>query len=113
MHSKRLVTLTCAALFSCCVLGLSSAAASAATLSGAGSTLIAPIEAEWAAAWDNATGNTVTYASVGSGTGYNAALLASLAQTIPVARVFVPWESPPAPELGDALLEELRSLTAV
>jgi phosphate transport system substrate-binding protein len=70
LHSKRLVTLTCAALLSGCVLGLSSAAASAATLSGAGSTLIAPIEAEWAAAWDNATGNTVTYASVGSGTGY-------------------------------------------
>jgi phosphate transport system substrate-binding protein len=49
---------------------LSAAAASAATLSGAGSTLVAPIEAEWAAAWDNATGNNVTYAPVGSGTGY-------------------------------------------
>ena len=70
MHCKRLVTLTCAALLSAGVLGLGSAAASAATLSGAGSTLVAPIEAEWAAAWDNATSNTTTYASVGSGTGY-------------------------------------------
>jgi phosphate transport system substrate-binding protein len=52
------------------VFGLSSAAASAATLSGAGSTLVAPIEAEWAAAFDSSTGDTVTYASVGSGTGY-------------------------------------------
>jgi phosphate transport system substrate-binding protein len=50
-------------------LGFGAAAASATTLQGAGSTLVAPIEAEWAAAWDNATGNTVTYNPVGSGTG--------------------------------------------
>ena len=62
--------LTCAALLAGCVFGLSAAAASAATLNGAGSTLVAPIEAEWATAWGNATGNTVTYAAVGSGTGY-------------------------------------------
>ncbi len=70
MHSKRLASLTCAALLAGCVFGLSSAAASAATLQGAGSTLVAPIEAEWAAAWDSSTGNTVTYNAVGSGTGY-------------------------------------------
>lgn len=70
VYSKRLASLTCAALVAGSVFGLSSAAASAATLSGAGSTLVAPIEAEWAAAWDNATGNTVTYNPVGSGTGY-------------------------------------------
>lgn len=70
MHSKRLVSLTCAALLAGCVFGLSSAAASAATLQGAGSTLVAPLEAEWAAAWDSATGNTVTFNPVGSGTGY-------------------------------------------
>jgi phosphate transport system substrate-binding protein len=52
-----------------CVFGLSAAAASAATLNGAGSTLVAPIEAEWATAWGNQTGNTVNYAAVGSGTG--------------------------------------------
>jgi phosphate transport system substrate-binding protein len=55
----------------CVVFGLSTAVASAAsTLAGAGSTLVAPLEAEWAAAWDSATGNTVTYNPVGSGTGY-------------------------------------------
>jgi phosphate transport system substrate-binding protein len=53
------------------VLAVSASAASAAVkLQGAGSTLVAPIEAEWAAAWDSATGNTVNYAAVGSGTGY-------------------------------------------
>jgi phosphate transport system substrate-binding protein len=53
------------------VLAMSASAASAAvTLQGAGSTLVAPIEAEWAAAWDSATGNTVNYSAVGSGTGY-------------------------------------------
>ncbi len=70
MHSKRLVGLTCAALAACAVSGLTAAAASAAvTLNGAGSTLVAPIAAEWATAWDNKTGNTVNYAAVGSGTG--------------------------------------------
>ena len=70
MRSKRLVSLTCAGLFAGCIFGLNAAAASASTLTGAGSTLVAPIEAEWAAAWGNATGNTVTYAPVGSGSGY-------------------------------------------
>lgn len=53
------------------VFGLTTAAAaSAATLSGAGSTLVAPIEAEWAAAWAQSTGNTSpTYQAVGSGAG--------------------------------------------
>ena len=40
------------------VSGLTASVASAAaTLQGAGSTLVAPIEAEWAAAWANQTGN--------------------------------------------------------
>ena len=71
MHSKRLASLTCAGLFA--GLGLRPERrrrVRASTLTGAGSTLVAPIEAEWAAAWGNATGNTVTYAAVGSGTGY-------------------------------------------
>jgi phosphate transport system substrate-binding protein len=59
----------CVGLLACCVLGLGAAAASADTLQGAGSTLVAPIEAEWAAAFDSATGNTVSYNAVGSGTG--------------------------------------------
>ncbi len=70
MRSKRLGTLTCAVLLAGCMFGSSTAAASAATLAGAGSTLVAPIEAEWATAWGNSTGNNVTYAAVGSGTGY-------------------------------------------
>src|SRR5579859_4891293 len=67
--SKRLASLTCAALLTGCIFGLSAAAASAATLNGAGSTLVAPIENEWAAAWGQATGNAVNYSPVGSGTG--------------------------------------------
>ena len=69
MRSKRLGKLSCAVLLAGCVFGLSAAAASAATLNGAGSTLVAPIEAEWATAWGNQTGNAVNYAAVGSGTG--------------------------------------------
>ena len=71
MHSKRLLSLICAALATSGVFAISTASASAATtIPGAGSTLIAPLEAEWAAAWDSSTGNTVTYNAVGSGTGY-------------------------------------------
>jgi phosphate transport system substrate-binding protein len=80
VHFKRFVGLACA----CALVGFAfiPAAASARfltpgtagkttyTIQGAGSTLVAPLEAEWAAAWDNATGNTVTYNPVGSGTGY-------------------------------------------
>jgi phosphate transport system substrate-binding protein len=70
LRSKRLGRLTCAVLLAGLICGLSAAAASATTLNGAGSTLVAPIEAEWATAWGNSTGNTVNYAAVGSGTGY-------------------------------------------
>jgi phosphate transport system substrate-binding protein len=47
------------------------AAASAATttLNGAGSTLVAPLEAEWASSFASKTGITVNYNAVGSGTG--------------------------------------------
>ncbi len=71
MLSKRLVSMTCAALLAGSVYGLSAVAASAATptLNGAGSTLVAPIEAEWAAVWDTANSTLVNYSPVGSGTG--------------------------------------------
>ena len=71
MRSKKLVSLTCAGLLAGCVYGLSAAVASAATptLNGAGSTLVAPIEAEWAAVWDTANSTLVNYSPVGSGTG--------------------------------------------
>ena len=39
------------------------------TLNGAGSTLVAPFEAEWAQGFDNKYGDTVNYSPVGSGTG--------------------------------------------
>ena len=53
------------------VSGITAAGASAATaLSGDGSTLVAPIEAEWAAAWAQSTGQPQpTYQAVGSGQG--------------------------------------------
>jgi phosphate transport system substrate-binding protein len=65
-----LASLACAGLIAAAVSGLSAAAASAAgALTGAGSTLVAPIEAEWANAFQDKTGNAVTYQAVGSGTG--------------------------------------------
>jgi phosphate transport system substrate-binding protein len=47
----------------------SNATASGLTLNGAGSTLVAPFEAEWAQGFDNKYGDTVNYSAVGSGTG--------------------------------------------
>jgi phosphate transport system substrate-binding protein len=70
--SKRLARFTCLALLvGGAISGLTAASASAAaTLQGAGSTLVAPLEAEWGPAWANLTGNTApTYQAVGSGTG--------------------------------------------
>lgn len=71
MLSRRLAKLTCAALVAGAVSGLTAAAASAATaLNGDGSTLVAPIEAEWASAWAQSTGQPApTYQAVGSGQG--------------------------------------------
>lgn len=71
MLSKRLARFTCLALLGGAISGLTTASASAAaTLQGAGSTLVAPLEAEWGPAWANLTGNTApTYQAVGSGTG--------------------------------------------
>ena len=74
MLFKRLVSVACAGVLAGCVLGLSAAAASAATptLNGAGSTLVAPIEAEWAAVWDTSTSSLVNYSPIGSGSGEKA-----------------------------------------
>ena len=70
MIAKKLAGLTCVVMLVSGALGVSTAAASGGTLTGAGSTLVAPLEGEWGAAWGNATGNTVTYSAVGSGKGY-------------------------------------------
>jgi phosphate transport system substrate-binding protein len=65
-----LAKLTCAALIAGAASAVTASAASAAALQGAGSTLVAPIEAEWATAWGNRTNNpTPQYQAVGSGTG--------------------------------------------
>jgi phosphate transport system substrate-binding protein len=47
----------------------SSATASATSLTGAGSTLVAPLEAYWAQGFEHQYGYSVTYAAVGSGAG--------------------------------------------
>jgi len=49
--------------------GVVTASASADSLSGAGSTLVQPLEALWAQGWSSATNNSVSYSGVGSGTG--------------------------------------------
>jgi phosphate transport system substrate-binding protein len=67
---KRLATVSAATLVAGCAVGLSAAEASAATLNGQGSTLVAPLAQEWIAAWDPATSNTVNFQATGSGAGY-------------------------------------------
>jgi phosphate transport system substrate-binding protein len=49
--------------------GIASKAMATGTLNGAGSTLVAPFEAEWAQGFDQKYGDTVNYNAVGSGTG--------------------------------------------
>jgi phosphate transport system substrate-binding protein len=52
------------------LVGFTAASASAATLTGAGSTLVAPLEAKWAAVYDSThSGLTINYSSIGSGKG--------------------------------------------
>jgi phosphate transport system substrate-binding protein len=68
LHGKRLVCLSAAAVLASMATGVT-ASASAASLSGAGSTLVQPLEALWAQGWSSATGNSVSYAGVGSGQG--------------------------------------------
>jgi phosphate transport system substrate-binding protein len=68
LHCKRLVCLSAAAVVASMATGVT-ASAMAASLSGAGSTLVAPLEAKWAAGYQSSTGNAVSYAAVGSGTG--------------------------------------------
>ena len=65
MNFRRLSGIVCVIL----ALAAIPASASAATLTGSGATFVAPIMAEWAASWGQATGNTVQYQSVGSGQG--------------------------------------------
>ncbi len=68
---KRFAGVGAAALLAGGVLAATASSAFAkGTLNGQGSTLIAPLEQEWAAAWGSQTGNTVNYQATGSGAGY-------------------------------------------
>jgi phosphate transport system substrate-binding protein len=59
-----------AAVIACLAAGvMASSAAAAGSLTGAGSTLVAPLEAYWAQEFQHLYGDTVTYAAVGSGAG--------------------------------------------
>jgi len=70
LRSKRWIRLFGVAVAATAVPGAAATAASAANLHGAGSTLIAPLEQEWAAAYDSShSGTNITYDAVGSGTG--------------------------------------------
>jgi phosphate transport system substrate-binding protein len=68
LHLKRLIGLTAIAL--CAATTGMTANAMATTITGAGSTLVAPLENEWATDFMDANpGTTVTYNGVGSGGG--------------------------------------------
>lgn len=71
MQRKKLVCLTAAAVFASAGSAFASSA-EAAQLTGAGSTLVAPLEQLWASGWQAQTGNTVQYSSIGSGKGITA-----------------------------------------
>jgi phosphate transport system substrate-binding protein len=68
---KRLPIIAISVVLTCLTAGLapSPAAASTTSLTGAGSTLIAPLESLWASDFQRRYGDSITYAAVGSGTG--------------------------------------------
>ena len=71
MKPKRFSIIVAAAVSTCLIAAsaLGSTVANAASLTGAGSTLVAPLEATWAIDFERRYGESVTYASVGSGAG--------------------------------------------
>jgi len=68
---KRLPSITLITVMTCLswMLLANPAGASAYSLTGAGSTLIAPLESLWASDFEHRYSNMVTYSAVGSGTG--------------------------------------------
>jgi phosphate transport system substrate-binding protein len=68
LHRNKLVGLTAAAFIAVMATGFT-ANAMADSLTGAGSTLVAPLAAKWAQDFQARTGNQVTYGAVGSGAG--------------------------------------------
>lgn len=70
MSTKRtLVLLSAAAILAVSLTSAVTASAMGATLTGAGSTLLAPLETLWNKGWQSATGNSVSYSPVGSAMG--------------------------------------------
>ena len=69
MNRSRLVLLTVAALVASAATGLTSTAAADTSLTGAGSTLVQPLMAQWTQDYQSKTGVQVTYSGVGSGAG--------------------------------------------
>ena len=72
MTRKRVSIIVVAAVSTCLIAGsaFGSTVANAASLTGAGSTLVAPLEAAWAIDFERRYGESVTYAGVGSGAGF-------------------------------------------
>lgn len=70
MTRARNPKLAVAAAIACLATGImASSAAAAGSLTGAGSTLVAPLEAYWAQEFQHLYSDSVTYAAVGSGAG--------------------------------------------
>jgi phosphate transport system substrate-binding protein len=68
LQRKRLISLTVAALIAS-MTAATAIAVAAGSLTGAGSTLVAPLMAHWQSDFQHRTGIAVTYGAVGSGTG--------------------------------------------
>jgi phosphate transport system substrate-binding protein len=66
---KKLALVTAAALVAVGATGLTSTASAADSLTGAGSTLVAPLMQQWANDYKSKTGADITYGAVGSGAG--------------------------------------------
>jgi len=71
LTAKRLPIVAIMTVLTCmtAVLAVSPAGASAYTLTGAGSTLVQPLETFWASDFQSKYGDTITYSGVGSGAG--------------------------------------------
>jgi phosphate transport system substrate-binding protein len=63
------LNLAVAAAVGCAAAASAAPAMASTTINGAGSTLVAPLEGEWATAFQSKTGDSVNYQAVGSGTG--------------------------------------------
>ena len=69
MIRTKLARVTAAAVLAVALSGLTASASAAETLTGAGSTLVAPLMQQWANEYKSKTGTEITYGAVGSGAG--------------------------------------------